>query len=308
MTRRPVWRLAPLLMLASCTGGHGGGSGPCQVAPAATFELKLQNALLFVPVNIQGSTVQALLDTGAEKSAVTSSIVTKLQLLDDRRNGTLMSGVGGLGIAHSDALIEQFSFAGYRSDAGHFAVIDDPKLATKVPDFGAIIGADFLENFDLDLDEQHRRLTVYRVTGACSGHFLPWTEPYTALPLDTTSGGRLLLPVRIDGVKLTALLDTGATSTFVDSDAAEKVGVGQAALGHDPNARGSGAAGVDFTSTLHQFKSLDVGPDHFDKPSLTVLDRSMREADMLLGEDYLRVRHVWISYRTSQMFVSQPAK
>ena len=48
MTRRPVWRLAPLLMLASCTGGHGGGSGPCQVAPAATFELKLQNALLFV--------------------------------------------------------------------------------------------------------------------------------------------------------------------------------------------------------------------------------------------------------------------
>lgn len=293
-------------MLAGCAPGQDDGkAGPCTVSQAAAFALQGDRPLLFVPFSVQGTETQALLDTGAEKTALALSLTSKLDLPDDQRHRTVLAGVGGLGKERQDAMVTQFDFAGFDPGIGHYPVLDDPKGIGKNVTFGGIIGGDTLAHFDLDLDEPHHKLTVYRVSH-CQGNFLPWREPYSAVPMDVTWGHRLLVPVRIDGTTFKALLDTGATGTFIDSAAAEKLGVTAEILQHDANGRGSGAAGVDFTGTWHRFSALQIGPDSFPNPGLTVLDRTLHEADLLLGQDYLRLRHVWISYRTGQLFVAQP--
>ncbi len=295
--------LAAVALLAACTDGNTGG--PCTVTQAAAFDITYQHGLLFVPVTINGGTYHALLDTGAERSAIADPLAKRLQLPEDNRHGTVMSGVGGMGKERQDVIVGQFAFAGHDLGNNHYAIMDQPKLLTGVPDFAGLIGGDVLDDFDLDIDVPHRRLTAWRVHN-CTGKFLPWTFPYTAIPLDVTWGHRPNLTVKVDGTKFRAFLDTGATATFLDSAAAARVGVNAAALGKDPNGRASGAAGVDFTSTVHKFSTLEIGPDIFANPHLTVLDRTLREADMLLGEDYLRLRHVWLSYHSRQLFVAAP--
>ncbi len=301
---RAAAAVIPLLLLAGCAeAGSAETGGKCEVQQVAAYDLPKRRALVFVPVTIDGRQTQALLDTGAEKSAVGVDLAAKLDLPADSRHGTTVVGVGGLGTLRKDVMVRQFAFAGYDSKTGHYPLLDTPAGLGKSGEFGGLVGGDMLENFDLDLDMRHNKLTVYRVRH-CGGHFLPWTETYAAIPLDLTWGHRIVLPVTVDGQPLRAMLDTGATSSVLDSDAADRLGVTEAALKQDPNARGTGAAGAAFSSTLHHFATLDIGPDRFERPGLGIIDRSLRESDMLLGQDYLHLRRVWISYSSRQIFVA----
>lgn len=295
---RLFWLLP--LALAACADAPG----PCAVTEVASYRPLVHHNLLYVPAMLEGHAIRALLDTGAQRSVVTAAAVAQFRLLSDPRNGTLMSGVGGQGLPQNDALAEHYSFAGFDPGGGHYPVVDLPITLPPGPLFGGIIGSDMLGAFDLDLDRANERLTVYRV-GNCHGDFVPWTAPHAAMPLRLAwETGRPLLPVEIDGVKLTAMLDTGASSSVLDSAAAQKLGLTAAQLAKEPSGRGFGAAGVDFTRTQHRFREMVVGSERFADIELTVLDRTLPEADMLLGEDYLARRRVWISYRTRQMFVT----
>ena len=302
--RAALLALAMAIPAACADGDAGGTPGQCKLTQVASYTLHKQQSLVFVPVSIQGTTVLALLDTGAERSVVSAGIVTKLGLLSDPRHGSLVSGVGGEGIGQNDALVSHFEFAGHDPEIGHYAVVSIPIDTGPELSFGGILGGDILSDFDLDLDVAHGRLTVYEVH-KCGGQFLPWTDPYSAIPMHLSwNSGRPIVPVIVDGVRIDAILDTGAASSVIDSDAAERLGVTTAVLAREPSARGFGAAGVDFKRTLHRFNMLQVADEQFPSPYLAVLDRSLREADMLLGQDFLRSRRVWISYRTRQLFVS----
>jgi predicted aspartyl protease len=267
--------------------------------------LERRGNLLMSPAAINGARVRMVVDTGAEISAVTGEMISRLGLLADQNNGSLMSGVGGQGLPQSDALVDHLIFGPYDSGATHLAVVDLRFGAHSDPPLGGMIGADVLSRYDLDLDIPHGRLGLYRVRH-CAGSFLPWSAPYSAIPLRVTWEDTLLLPVRVNGAPFTALLDTGSTSTVLDSAAAAQVGVSATDLAREEAARGTGAAGVDFQEVAHVFRTLQVGPDTLRDVRLAVLDRTLRGFDMLLGLDYLATRHVWISYRTGQVFIARP--
>ena len=299
--------LVALALLSACSDDGPALTGPaCQVVRVAEYPLHVEQSLLYVPVTLDGTSVLMLLDTGAEKSVLTKAIVTKLDMTRDSRNGTVLSGVGGQGKEEQDAIVGHLVFAGHDLRVGHLPVVELPfSPETSVP-FAGILGADMLSHFDLDLDVAKQQLGVYRVHN-CAGRFLPWSQPYETVGLETTWADRLLLPVTLDGVVLQAFLDTGAASSIVDTAAAARLGVTEAVLAKEPHGRGIGAAGPNVVRTYHQFSRLQIGADQFANPGLTVLDRTLRGADMLLGEDFLRLRRVWISYRTRQLFVARPA-
>lgn len=302
MTLRSL-SLLPLALAACATP-----SGPCVVTQVAQYQPLVHRNLIYVPAMLEGAPVRAMLDTGAQRSVVTATAVAKLGLLSDPRNGSVMSGVGGQGLPQNDAIAEHYSFAGFDPRTGHYPVVELPIELPPGPLFGGIVGSDMLGAFDLDLDRPGDRLTVYTVSG-CGGDFVPWTVPHVALPLHLSwDTGRPLLSVEVDGVTLTAMLDTGASTSVLDSAAAERLGMTPAILAKEPSGRGFGAAGVDFSRTEHRFRELRIGPERFEDVVLTVLDRTLPEADMLLGEDFLARHRVWISYRTRQLILAGTAQ
>jgi len=55
----------------------------------------------------------------------------------------------------------------------------------------------------------------------------------------------------------------------------------------------------------HRFDELQVGPDITRDPALWVASvHVVPIVDLLLGADWLRSRHVWLSFATKQMFVA----
>ncbi len=281
-------------------------SGACRMKQVAEVAVTFRRGLIAVPVRLNDRGVAMVLDTGSERSVVTADTVSRLALLADPRNGTLLSGVGGQGLARNDALIDDLRFATYDTGYAHLPVSDMRLADNDEPPLAGLLGAEVISHFDLDLDLAHRRIGVWRVGSQCQGAFLPWHAPYAAVPASISMRGQLLLPVTLEGRKLNALIDTGASTMIVDPDAATRAGVSDAALARDPTSAGFGAAGVDFHHTMHTFHELDIGPDRLRDISLPVLDRSLVDADMLLGLPYLRSRHIWLSYASEQVFIALP--
>jgi hypothetical protein len=84
-------------------------------------------------------------------------------------------------------------------------------------------------------------------------------------------------------------------------------GVSGAALDRDPvaNLRGVGAQLVE--SRAHRFARLEIGGETLRDQVIVVTDLRLQDADLVLGVDFLRLRRVWLSYGSRQIFLGHPA-
>jgi predicted aspartyl protease len=298
MLRRAAWVVVPLA-LAACAGSE---NTVCRTDIA----LEDRQHLMLGPVSVDGTIVPAILDTGAQASAVTEGVVTRLGLLSDPRNGSVMSGVGGEGVEQNDAIVAHFELAGFDPHSGHYPVVSLPVDAVGDEPLGALVGVDMLGHFDIDLDVGHGKAILYD-PDRCTGAPPAWQESAIKVPMEMIFGsGRLVMTVKIDGQDVRALLDSGASASVLDRKAAERLGVTPAMLAHEMGGEGFGAAGVNFHHALHTFRSLEIAGERYDSPKISVLDRDLTDADMLLGLDWLRRHHVLISFRRRLLLIERP--
>jgi aspartyl protease len=169
-----------------------------------------------------------------------------------------------------------------------------------------LLGRDYLSEFDLDLDVGVRRLILYHVNG-CVGRFLPWAANYAAVPVSNPTESALVIPVALDAVPLSALLDSGASSSLLAAPGMFRLKLDLAGLASDPSIPVSGLGTHTVLMRRHQFRSLRVGAQIIDAPLIWVAPvRLSPIVDMVLGADWLAGRRVWISYATRQIFVATP--
>ena len=51
---------------------------------------------------------------------------------------------------------------------------------------------------------------------------------------------------------------------------------------------------------------MEVGGEIVRNPALIVADVSLKDADLILGIDFLGSRRIWLSYGSQQIFLSRP--
>lgn len=160
-----------------------------------------------------------------------------------------------------------------------------------------------LADYEVDLDVRHRRLVLYRAR-FCPDASPPWTTPFTQLAVEQQQSGHLFTPVELDGRPIFGLLDTGASATVVGSSAAQHAGVTEAALQADPAQHAYSHAGSGISMRQRRFQTLKIGDDVLEKPALYVADLPSFMGDLIIGGDYLATRRIWLSFVTSQVFVT----
>ncbi len=281
----------------------------CVVQPRATVPLRIAEGALLVPVIVNGIEGTFILDTGASRSVVTREATRRLELARDQWVGTAMRGVGG---------VEKLPNANPRSlTIGGIPLVrrtlshDTSLTVGTLPHTQAggrtidgLLGRDFLSVFDLALDMPAKTVTLLAVTG-CSGRFLPWTAPYTAISAENPMESALVLPVMLDGVRLRALLDTGAGSTLVAAPGMARLGLTVSALENDQRQDVSGLGPRTIVMHRHRFTALLIGPETMDRPLFWTAPIQLNPiVDMLLGADWLAGKRVWISFATRQVFVA----
>jgi hypothetical protein len=101
-----------------------------------------------------------------------------------------------------------------------------------------------------------------------------------------------------------AILDTGAQRDILGVDMARRLGLTSQTMAGDPLIRHRGIGPTEIVAHLHTFNLLRVGPVVQQSPRMTVMDTEAGMGDALLGEEFLRGRRVWMSFRNRQIFVS----
>ncbi len=274
----------------------------CEVRQRARVPLRVINGAVLVEVMVNDRPARMILDTGAQRSVVSKDSVRALDLALDEWVATTLRGVGGLE-RHRNALPRSLSLGGVALERRTTTRDTSLTVGTLAPGLDGLLGRDFLSLFDLDLDLPGSAVTLYAVTGCTTG-FLPWSRPYVALPVTNPAETALVVGVSLDGVKLRALLDTGAGTTVLAAPGMARMGLEPEHLAASPSATAGGLGPRRVTGWHHQFRVLAIGDDVTAAPRLWVAPiRLAPITDMLLGADWLATRRMWISYATRQVFV-----
>ncbi|MBV8612716.1 MAG: aspartyl protease family protein [Acetobacteraceae bacterium] len=281
-------------------------SRACALAQRATVPLRVEASQFLVAVTVDGREATFKLDTGAGRSLVTPEAARRLDLPRDPWVGATVWGIGGIERA-SVAAPRSLSLAGVplrqRGRAGQAALAVGPLAAQPGggPPVDGLMGRDLLSAFDVELDPAAHRMTLWSVSG-CAGRFLPWRGPYDAIAALPGYGAALALPVLADGESLRALPDTGTTETMLGVPGVVRLGLTEPGV-PTGTVRGVGTrARPAWTARL---SSLRIGQEsERDVPVLATRLRFYPVVDMLLGADWFRTRHVWLSYATKQVFVA----
>ncbi len=124
----------------------------------------------------------------------------------------------------------------------------------------------------------------------------------TSVPLELAEDGTPLLPVRVNGQTLLALLDTGSRATLLTEDAARRLGLSAPISANTA----SGVDGERLPVGHLRVDELAVGDDVRRGAPVSIAPLQVGRAEMLLGFDYLRQRRMWISLTTGRLVIALP--
>ncbi len=320
---RPVAVLAASLALAACTAPapvpieagllRAGPVDPeritapetvaagqnCTLRKRASLPLTVAG-LPIVTAEINGRPARLILDTGAEYLILSSAAARRLGVSGSYDFMRSMSGIGR-SMRTGDVRLDSMRLGGVdlpypRALVGDVAL----HLGTSEPD--GLLGATVLGDFDLDIDLPHQQLTLYDRLD-CATLQPPWSGRFVTLETTRSLSQHPFVPITINGVRLSASLDSGAQRTVVTAQAAARAGLGAETRvpGVTINARGAG--GEVMAATLNQPREVRLGGVSWRGPVMVVPAKLPRDIDALLGLDFLLGNRVWLSYGSRRMFV-----
>ena len=178
--------------------------------------LSSESGLLALPARVRGRPVQAIVDSGAQYSAVDAGLAEALGLPAATPIPMVAFGVSGApsltrGV-RLDADLGAFAINGLRA-----ATFDLQPLSrlTRQP-FALLLGRDFLGAVVMEADLPRRRIAFFPPER--------WTPPPGARPVPARpQSGALMVEVRIEGrAPVEVMLDTGATGGLALSESAAR--------------------------------------------------------------------------------------
>jgi len=287
------------LIALACIVAQPSGAAECDPQPMIELPI-VQNDLgsPIVSIQIDGQSRDVLLDTGGFWSLISPSISGGYPV----RNSGIEGRLGLQGIKLSRAVrvpsiqigslnVPNVDF--FEEPAGNWETV-------------ATLGANWLSRLDVEIDPLTNQVSFFPQDN-CAGNVVRWLHSDLAeLPVTLDRGQNLMtIPLVLDGQEIRALIDTGATETYLSLRAADRLfglkpeSQGMEAVG--PAASTDGAPGQIYR---RQFRSLDMGGIVFNRPWLVISPMSEGGPDMILGMHQLHGLHLYFAYRAGKLYAT----
>ena len=298
-----AWVAASLALPWSGTAAWGG----CTMARVSQLALQPSQGHVLVEATLNGGVARLIFDTGAFTSLLTETAVSRLGLVhmqgEEVRNTLgVVSGIGGERTARF-VTAHRVEFGGLHARDYNFMAADLPLRWAD-----GLLSIDLISQFDVDLDFPEAQINLYRPTGDCSAPAAFLAGPLYSVPLQPTGEDRRpRVPVFVNGHRLVALVDTGATRSALFRSAAAELGL--LPFGHAaPSRYKAGGIGPEqVASTREVVDELTVGDLTVQNMPLMVLDQSLGDdVQMLLGADFQSRVHLWVSYSSHTLIMQYP--
>jgi predicted aspartyl protease len=268
-----------------------------------------------VPVMVNNQPRRFLLDTGGAYTQVSMPTISEQGLKPQSGRVRMYDAYGNA----SDAQVVVDLGIGPL-----FAKSMEAPVDTRMRTVGGILAADVMQNYDIDIDFAAKKLS-YFLTNHCDGKVVYWQAPIIAsVPFHGWTRGQFHLdvPVKIDGHEVTAVIDSGATGSTLDSATARQL---FDLTADTPGAVPLGTMGADSHKVFGwTFKTLEIGGIKISYPRMRVIPDLVGKnvsddvrADshivrntqgmgftMLIGMDVLRKLHLYIAAKEGKLYVT----
>ena len=273
----------------------------CQLMRIEEWTVRLDRNLPVIDGEINNQKVGILLDTGAERSLMTRSAAARLMLSRYDVAATRMYTV-------TDKPIEAVRIDDLRigtAKRSNWAVLLAPEHDFG-GDIGLILGRDFFDKVDVELDFANRAMRLYQPKN-CEGAMLAYWAKNGASEVALESGSPTFT-VSVNGRQMRAQLDTGATVSALTTVDAARFGVTPKGAGVNAAgcSLGLGRKAVDYWSA--SFESFAIGNEVIRSPTLRFGDLFKESApfadlpQMVLGVDFLRAHRVYVAQSQRKLF------
>jgi hypothetical protein len=297
--------LGALALLLPALSQAAGDAGSCRYVPIAKIDVDYSNQTRRVSVtgNINGKPLKMLVDTGAYESRLLRSGADRLGLKLEP-TGRYVYGVSGAAVTYR-TWVDDFSLGASHTGRTVVPVLDLPQETRHE----AIVGADYLLQTDMELSLADRFMQFFRASGCADTYLAYWDQNAMEIPFVGKEGGsnKPYVAVELNGVKLTAILDTGAPRTSVTRHAAELAGVRVDGPGVRKAGHSSGIGDKVLDNWIADFKSFRIGDEAVNNPQLAIRDdppQGTGQVDVLLGIDFLRAHHILFAMSQDRLYMS----
>jgi predicted aspartyl protease len=187
--------------------------------------------------------------------------------------------------------VSEFGLGRLKSPNTPFMVLNEAAISD------GLLGADFLYYFDLDFDFAKAKLNLIS-PDHCKGKVVYWSKgDYGVVPFEYDTQRKIALSVVLDGKKLNAVLDTGASVTVMSLETAASL------FDWDED---------DIVKGRQKpvFASMAFGSVVISHPAITLVSDKesvllgSRQPKMIIGMDVLRRLHLYISYKEKMIYVT----
>jgi predicted aspartyl protease len=305
--------LALALVAVSIAANAATPAHKCKYSRIAEMPVWTQDGRPVTEGSVNGSKVGILLDTGAGPSMIHRSAVEKLGLTPVDVAGLRMFGTGGESAARA-VQIDEFKFGHAVRKDWRVLVSGEGSLGSNV---AVVLGYDFFQNIDLEFDLPGGAVRFFQAEDCDNVALSYWTrEPAGQVAIEP--GAQLELTIQVNGQPVRAQLDSGASTSVIESDLASRLGVTAQSPGVVPGGCSSGLGRNPVESWIGQFETFTIGHELIRSPKLRFAnlwkDMTYTEAGssttkkmeglpaMLLGADFLRAHRVLIAHSQRKIY------
>lgn len=300
--RNRMCRLAAMALGLPLLGAPGlamAAPGQCELGIMADLKVTMNGLRPMAAARINGRDTSFLLDSGAFYSLMPRVKAEAFGLrLDPTATGLRVIGIGG-STTPMVTSIKQFEISGH--------VLHNIAFLVGGSDTGeGLIGRNLLALEDTEFDLAHGSVKLI-APKHCDGVMAYWGKPgqtcfVTDLLTDDQRGigeHQFRLSVLLNGVKVSAEIDSGASTSLVSRRAVEKAGIDLSEPGVDRNISLMGLGSRSVNGFVAHVASIEIGNEKVLRSRLRVIDGSISAAvgapDMLLGADWLLAHHVYVA-------------
>src|SRR5579884_2413247 len=183
-----------------------------------------------VPISIDGSDFDLVVDTGGVVSSISAPIAHKLGLDRTISPFPFLVTFGGGGI-NEYVIPKQVAFG--RLDASSMHLVVEPGWSLHQHE--GLFAPEVMRNYEVDFDFANARFNLFNQEH-CPGRLAYWTRgPVAEIPFTTDHSGHIQITVQLDGKDVMAGLDTGSADSLIIRETAEQLfGIDPGLLISDP--------------------------------------------------------------------------
>ena len=202
----------------------------CEITKFAGLSLEVLDNQLLTSGSLNGHPMKFLIDTSAPGTLVSAPLAHAIGLrVDDQFAHQRLSSMEGR-LPIGQAIVDEMQVDRYALKGIHLTVRSQHET------FGhadAVLGNDFLGQFDIEIDLKANVLNLYKPQGCGQSNLAYWTDAYNVLDLAPTTK-KVELPVEVNGHKIVAELDSGSPFTGMVDIAAKLASVPDSDVADNP--------------------------------------------------------------------------